>query len=224
MKRIVQIGVTGLVSLSLTAAMTPAWAMAQTQDCSNVELTPEVIAQIKADERAFGEFEEVIDAVEEELVLNEDGQLEIEDKRALKSEIGAASYREVMQCLAVTNEMEESGEVDISENGTVFDPTDGSLVIQGKAVNKTEWKWWGVRNCYKQKRARDVAYRYAMCGAGLTGASALATAVNLPLGLAVGLSAARCDAIAASINYYNTTKRGVILKLLYAGPFTCQKQ
>lgn len=187
-------------------------------------LTSEELALQKDNEAAFNEFVDAIEAADNNIVVNEDGQFELCKQKSVKKEIGKQNYKDLVTCIESVNELEEKGKLEITKNGTIFDPADDSLYVQGhKGSDKKEWKIWGSRNCYCKKCSKAAAQRYEEYSFGYCSIGALAAFISAPVSCAATLVG--CSAhITAKLIRAKRKPRGVVVKATWLGVNLVSKQ
>lgn len=93
----------------------------------------------------------------EEMLEVEDGYFELSSKDLSKIEdmIGEENTEYLSDFLEVYNECVDSGEIEITDNGTIIDLEDESLQVQGGNVSTTKSYWWGVKNYFSHSDAKS---------------------------------------------------------------------
>lgn len=162
--------------------------------------------------------EEFLAEVEDYIEVSEMGLIELDLPESLESHFSKEEYETMMAGLDELNMLIESGELEVTENGTIYESNDEELVVQGGNVNKVTWHWWGVRRYASKSKAAKLARDFSAIAIGC-GAISTVSGFFGPAGIAVSITTAivgtgRAGLLANDINYYNgLTDRGVIIDL-----------
>lgn len=101
--------------------------------------------------------EEFLAEVEDYIEVSETGLIELDLPESLESHFNKEEYETMMAGLDELNMLIEIGELEVTENGTIYEANDEELVVQGGNVNKVTWHWWGVYSL-KTKSKSKVNY------------------------------------------------------------------
>lgn len=235
MKKILLNKVTKIIAITL--------AMAITVSNINVSVYADSgeYAQNHYEQEEYGiTFDELIDELDDDVeVVNGQFVLEISQKEIDK--IGQENYEAILAGMEQVNDLLQTEEYDVTDNGTVYEINE-DLAIQGGNVDKVVVKWWGIKRYASKKSAKKIvstfntisnsAWMVSGGTASYTAAAALAPEGLISKGSAAvsalisglsavgagyfGLIATRIDAKNGSI--------GVIINFTWVGIFTVKKQ
>lgn len=141
MKKIMAVFVAAIVSVTSTFAVSSkAFAEAAENDASITQ-------------------EEFISEADEFVEVTDDGFIELELPDELIDELTPEEYEQMMAGISAINEAIESGELEVTPNGTIYETEDDELVVQGGNVDKLNYHWWGIRRYACHDCANDMAYQ-----------------------------------------------------------------
>lgn len=139
----------------------------------------------------------------------------------LSRQLGPNVVSAIQNGLNDINTAVASGTLALTASGTIYDPNDEELVVQGGNVDKVTWHWWGIRRYASTSNASRLSLvahncSIALCTSGTVAAAFIPAAG--PIGVAVSLfsyfNGAKFEMLANSINHYNAlTTRGVIIDM-----------
>ena len=162
--------------------------------------------------------EEFIKEASAYVEVSEDGLIELSLPKSFEYQIDTKEYEAILDGINAINKLVEDGELEVTENGTIYEANDTELVVQGGNVNKVTWHWWGVRRYASKSVATELAHDFSAISVGCGAVSTVAGFFG-PVGVAVAITTAivgtgRAGLLANDINYYNSkTNRGVIIDL-----------
>lgn len=189
-----------ITSISTNFTTTIAYA-----DEAEIELKQEVTSD-----------EDMINLLDEYITVTEDGLFELNAPESIIDYVGEDYYASLLDGVDNVNDMALEGEVEITENGSVYETDDNDLVVQGGGVDKVKTYWWGERRWACTKCANKIANDLNKVSTGAWGISAIAGILGGPVGIGAGIGSAigavRAGWMSGDISYYNSkTKRGVII-------------
>lgn len=157
-----------------------------------------------------------IDILDQYVTVTSDGLLMIDAPQSVIENVGEEYYDTLLNGVENINELADQGEVEITDNGSIYETNDDELVIQGGGVDKTKTYWWGTRRWACKNCANTIAYKLSKVSTGAWGVSAIAAIIGGPAGIgaAIGgtVGAVRAGWMSDDISYYNgKTNRGVII-------------
>lgn len=172
-------------------------------------------AEVRVSQEAVDE-QNKIDLLDQYVTVTSDGVLELNAPASVIEEVWEEYYAELLIGIENVNEMAEQGEVEITENGSIYETNDENLVIQGGGVDKNKTYWWGTRRWACKRCANTIAKNLSKVSTGAWGVSAIAGIIGGPVGIgaAIGgaIGAVRAGWMSDDISYYNgLTSRGVII-------------
>lgn len=177
----------------------------------------------------------LIDEVEECMDFTS-GEILIEDQESIIELIGGQNYDAFEESVNNLNELLASGELEMTESGTIYEVSDDELVVQGGNVDKVVWHWWGITRYANYDNASTIAYKYNKYGnnAGMVCSVATVLAVVLPsstakvvagvVGGEAGFFWAYWCGLANDISYYNKIGRGVAIKMTWILAYSVSTQ
>lgn len=193
----------GMIALIAMTTVTPNLAVNAAE--SDIEIKQEVTSdQIN------------IDLLEQYVTVTSDGLLELDAPQSLIEYVGEEYYASLLDGIDNVNDMAEQGEVEITDNGSIYETDDDELVIQGGGIDKVKTYWWGERRWACTRCANKIANDLNKVSTGAWGVSAISGILGGPVGIGAGIGSAigavRSGWMASDISYYNSkTNRGVII-------------
>lgn len=173
-----------------------------------------------------------IEKADNYLEVNDEGLIELDLPDNVVEMIGSDEYEKILQGIDEINSEVKSGEVIVTDNGTIYDISDEELVVQGGNVNKVVRHWWGFTRYANNKASKKLAKKLysngSFCALLSTGAGGVAffPGASLPAGMlsvASGISSAWQSHLADRITEENKGK-GVKITLTWCLIYTVKGQ
>lgn len=176
---------------------------------------------------------ELIDIGNQYVFVNDEGNIALNLPQTSVQEIGKENYQEIQDGISSINDLIESGMLETTENGTIYESNDDELVVQGGNVDKVTYHWWGVRRYANNTNTNALVNKFnttsngawIVCGGSASGAAifpASAPITGLISGL-TGMAAGYWGLLATRISANNHGK-GVIIDLTWVLVFNIKPQ
>lgn len=160
---------------------------------------------------------------------------EITEKEEFIELFGTEAYQGMEEGVDYLNKLISSGDLTLTENGTIYETNDDELVVQGGNVNKDIWKWYGCRVLRNHSRSKKLAANLSTlsnsCGMVSSGALLLEKLDPEPYskaflgGFAIGTSFGWGYIAQMSSSISNKNKKyGTIIKLTWAFYYEVESQ
>lgn len=194
---------------------------------STFAISSKAFAEAAENDAAMAQ-EEFISEANEYVEVTDDGFIELELPDELIDELTPEEYEQMMAGISAINEAVESGELEVTPNGTIYETEDDELVVQGGNVDKLTWHWWGVRRYASHNNANYMANQCAKYAegfgafsysAGLVAllGSKLSKTASIILGFisgCAGLTGLYFSGLGRNIGYYNGSS-GVVIDITW---------
>ena len=166
----------------------------------------------------------LINTLSDYITVAKDGTLLLNAPDNILNEFSTQDINNAKFALSKTNEKLREGKLSLSKNGTLYDPNDRSIFMQGGNVDSVQTYWWG-EVAYMSHSSADayivtVGNTIAAEVAGTTSIGAVSSAICLPFGAAFTITGS--IGIAAYSRYYNylvywnsESSDGIIVSLPY---------
>lgn len=102
------------------------------------------VSSMKEIANTNSEMNDFIQEADKYIIVNDEGLIELNLPDNIIEMIDADEYEMILQGIDNINNEVESGDVIVTDNGTVYDTSDDELVVQGGNVNKVVKHWWGL--------------------------------------------------------------------------------
>lgn len=175
-----------------------------------------------------------IEKADDYVEVNNEGLIELNLPDNIVKMIDSDEYENILQGIDEINSEVKSGQVVVTDNGTIYDISDDELVVQGGNVDKVVKHWWGFTRYANNKNSKKLVKKLNSDASSIsiiaTGSGAVALiplpATTLPAGAAAaasGLSAAWMTRLACLIDQKNKGK-GVKITLTWCMIYTVKGQ
>lgn len=179
-------------------------------------------------------IEEFIKEYEEQLVFSDDEIVTDEvDTKYFEEKYGEEFIGMVDDGIDAVNDLADQGEIEITENGTIYDADDTDMYIQGKVnINKATTYWWG-RMIYKSYSNANKMRKSMLASASRTGLmSTICGLGSLKIkkgklggfSVAFGALSVYAGRVATSIEKYNKKGKGIKYKIYWSMDYTMRTQ
>lgn len=220
-KRVTAIVITFALILGLIST---SFASAQSSEQSKDQVTGA---------KVVAEQERIIHALEKYVSVNSDGTFLLNAPKNVIADVGDENYSNVIKHLKETNNLIKSGKFKTTKNGTIYEATDESLVIQGGGVDSFTSYWWGYVRYASYNEANRIAAGFSKISTGAWavttagGLLCLTPAVAVGVGATLGglYNAVMFGWMSTDISYYNSlSDRGIILTMYFSVAYKVECQ
>ena len=172
---------------------------------------------------------EIIDIADDFVNVSDDGFIELELPQDIINQLTSEEYNAMMFGINSINDSIASGELETTQNGTIYAADDDELVVQGGNVNDVEVHWWGVRRYASSAAANKLALDLSKASNACWGVSAIAALIGGPYGTGVAIAgvfgAVLFGFMSSDISYQNSlTSRGIVWDLKWIGIYSVYPQ
>lgn len=177
--------------------------------------------------------EDFIEEADEFVDVSEDGFITLNIPSDVVEQLSEEQYEMYLEGINEINRLIDQGELEVTENGTIYETSDDDLVVQGGNVDKMVYHWWGYTRYANNRNTKNLINRFntasngdwIVCG-GTASASYLfpvsAPVTGLMSGLS-GMTAGYWGLLASRMSAKNKGK-GVIVNMTWAFVFTVNSQ